>query len=393
MLKTMIERMSEIVAVERSLQRNPITAILGPRQCGKTTLARQVSARYSERAGNAIFFDCESVPDQRRLANPELVLGSLQGLVVIDEIQLIPELFSALRVLADRENRKAVFLILGSASPPLSKAVSESLAGRTEIVELSGFSLEELGPQHWRKLWVRGGFPRSFLAESDDDSEAWRDGFIRTFLERDIPLLGIRIPAAAMRRFWTMLAHFHGQTWNASELSRSMGLSDKSVRSYLDLLTGTFMIRQLQPWHENLGKRQVKAPKIYFRDTGLLHLLLGLPNESTLLGHPRVGASWEGFAAEEVLRVLSPSQAWFWSVHAGAELDLFVIIRGERWGFEFKFSEAPTITASMRTAQTDLALDQLFVVYPGSVRYPAGEGIHVLPLTEIGSLRTDRSPD
>jgi len=387
----MIERMSEIVAVERALKRNPVTAILGPRQCGKTTLARQVAARYSMRGGNAVFFDCESVPDQRRLANPELVLGALQGLVVIDEIQLIPELFSALRVLADREHRKAFFLILGSASPPLIRAVSESLAGRTEIVELSGFSLEELGPQQWRRLWVRGGFPRSFLAESDRDSEAWREGFIRTFLERDIPLLGIRIPAAAMRRFWTMLAHFHGQTWNASELSRSMGVSDKSVRSYLDLLTGTFMIRQLQPWHENLSKRQVKAPKVYFRDTGLLHSLLGLPNESTLLGHPRVGASWEGFAMEEVLRVLSPSQAWFWSVHAGAELDLLVMIRGERWGFEFKFSEAPTITASMRTALVDLALDRLFVVYAGSARYPAGERVHVLPLTELGSLGTGDS--
>jgi hypothetical protein len=267
------------------------------------------------------------------------------------------------------------------------RAASESLAGRAEFVELSGFSLEEVGDDAGRRLWIRGGFPRSFLAATEEDSRAWREDFIRTFLERDIPQLGISIPAPALRRFWTMLAHYHGQTWNASELARSMGFTDKTLRSWLDILTETFMIRQLQPWHENIAKRQVKAPKLYFRDSGLLHRLLDLPDETALLGHPKVGASWEGFALEEVLRRLHPFQSFFWSVHQGAELDLLVMRDGQRWGFEFKFSEAPAITPSMKTAALDLKLDRLFIVYPGKDAYPVAEGIEVLPLGEIGKLR------
>lgn len=255
--------------------------------------------------------------DQRRLQNPELVLGALHGLVVIDEIQEQPELFQVLRVLVDRPEHQSRFLILESASPTLIKAASETLAGRVEYIELNGFDLLETGTENWEPLWLRGGFPRSFLATSDADSQAWREGFIRTFLERDIPQLGINIPAMAMRRFWTMLAHYHAQTWNASEISRSLGISDKTARSYLDILTGTFMIRQLQPWFENLGKRQVKSPKIYFRDTGLLHSLLGVPDKHSLLGHPKVGASWESFAMEQAIQILNPAEVYFLGNHAG----------------------------------------------------------------------------
>jgi uncharacterized protein len=299
----------------------------------------------------------------------------------------MPDLFTVLRVLVDRLDNAVRFLILGSASPALIRNVSETLAGRVEFIELSGFDLQETGGDAWEQLWLRGGFPRSYLATSDEDSVAWRDGFIRTFLERDIPQLGIMIPTVAMRRFWTMLAHYHGQTWNASELGRSMGLSDKTVRSYLDILTGTFMVRQLQPWYENIGKRQVKAPKIYLRDSGLLHCLLNLPNRHSLLGHPRVGASWEGFALEQVLRFVRPSEAFFWATHNGAELDLFFELHGRRYAVEVKFSEAPTVTRSMRTALDSLRLDHLWIVHPGCHRYPVHEQITVWPLREVAHLR------
>ena len=287
----MIQRTLYLEQLSSAVRRSPVTALLGPRQCGKTTLARL----FSE-GKQATHFDLESQPDLQRLQNPELMLATLEGLVVLDEIQLMPQLFGVLRVLVDSPENRVRFLILGSASPEIVKNVSETLAGRVEFVELSGFDIAETGADAWEKLWVRGGFPWSFLAGSDEDSLSWREGFVRTFLERDIPQLGITIPPAGMRRFWTMLAHYHGQTWNASELARSMGLSDKTVRAYLDILTGTFMIRQLQPWYENIGKRQVKAPKIYFRDAGLLHTLLGLADLHSLLAHPRVGSSWEGFA-------------------------------------------------------------------------------------------------
>jgi len=328
----------------------------------------------------------ESVADRRRLQNPDLALAELSGLVILDEIQSAPELFPVLRGLADRPGRNARFLILGSASPHIIRHASETLAGRVEFIELSGFDLSETGQEAMNKLWLRGGFPRSFLADSDEDSLVWREGFVRTFLERDIPQLGFRMPATAMRRFWTMLAHYHGQTWNASELSRSLGLSDKTLRGYLDILTGTYMVRQLQPWFENLGKRQVKAPKIYFRDSGLLHHLLDIPTRHHLLGHPRVGASWEGFALEEVLRTFEPSQPYFWSTHSGAELDLVFMHKGKRLGFEFKFTEAPKLTASMRTATTDLRLDHLWVVHSGQHRFAMEQDITAIPLPQVAAI-------
>jgi predicted AAA+ superfamily ATPase len=377
----MIARLSYLEQLTTAVRRSPVTALLGPRQCGKTTLARLFGA-----GRQAIHFDLESQPDQRRLQNPELILGSFQGLVILDEIQVMPELFNVLRVLVDRPETQARFLILGSASPDIIRNVSETLAGRVELVELAGFDLRETGADTWEHLWLRGGFPRSFLAASDEDSLAWREGFIRTFLERDIPQLGIRIPVAAMRRFWTMLAHHHGQIWNASELARAMGLSDKTVRSYLDILTGTFMIRQLQPWYENIGKRQVKAPKVYLRDSGVLHSLLSLPNLHALMGHPRVGASWEGFALEQVLLTLKPSEAFFWATHSGAAIDLFFLAQGRRCGVEVRFNEAPHVTRSMRIALDDLVLDHLWIIYPGQHAYPVHEQITVWPLREVAAL-------
>lgn len=375
------DRSGRLSEIEAALRRSPVTAILGPRQCGKTTLARQLARRHG-----AVYFDLESPGDLRRLENPDMVLGRERRLVVLDEIQARPELFNVLRVLVDRPVRPPRFLVLGSASPTLVRGVSETLAGRIEFVELSGFDLAEAGADSWERLWIRGGFPRAYLARSSGDSVRWREGFIRTFLERDIPQLGITIPATAMRRFWTMLAHYHGQTWNGSELARSMGLSDKTVRTYLDILTGTFMVRQLQPWHANIGKRQIKAPKIFLRDSGILHSLLDLHDRRALLGHPGVGASWEGFAIEQVLAAVRPSEAYYWGTHGGAELDLFFIVNGRRYGVEVKFSEAPASTRSMRTAIDDLALDHLWVVYPGRHRYPVDERTTAWPLESVGEL-------
>jgi uncharacterized protein len=377
----MIDRPEYLERLSSAIRRSPVTALLGPRQCGKTTLARA----FAKHRG-ASFFDLESLPDRQRLQNPYLALAGLQGLVVLDEIQTMPELFNVLRVLADRPEVPARFLILGSASPSVIKRVSESLAGRVEFIELSGFDMLETGSKNWQKLWLRGGFPRSYLAESEEDSLAWREGFIRTYLERDIPQLGITIPAVAMRRFWTMLAHYHGQPWNASELARAMGLSDKTVRAYLDILAGTFMVRLLQPWHENIGKRQVKAPRVYVRDSGLLHSLLGLPDASSLLGHPKAGASWEGFALEEILTLLRFPEAYFWTVYSGPEIDLFVPMKGRRFGFEIKLNEAPKVTASMKSALRDLHLDHLWVIYPGFQAYPVDEKITVWPLQEVVQL-------
>jgi predicted AAA+ superfamily ATPase len=378
---TVVNRPKYLELLTTALQRSPITALLGPRQCGKTTLARTFA-----KGRDAAIFDLESQSDLMRLQNPELMLGSMKKLVIIDEIQERPELFQILRVLVDRPENLARFLILGSASPDIVKKAYESLAGRVEFVELAGFGLPELGAEKMDKLWVRGGFPRSFLSGSDEDSMAWREGFIRTFLTRDIPHLGIAIPPETMRRFWTMLAHYHSQTWNASELARSMGLSDKTVRSYLDILTGTFMIRQLLPWYENIGKRQVKAPKIYFRDPGILHSLLDLPDLHKLSGHPRVGASWEGFALEQTLQIIRPSQAYYWATHSGAELDLLFMREGQRFGMEFKYSEAPKISKSMHIALETLHLDHLWVVHPGKHAYPVEERISVLPLQGLVSL-------
>jgi len=381
-----IQRPAFLSRLEIAVARSPITALLGPRQCGKTTLARLFAT-----GKDATHFDVESNADQRRLQNPELALASLSNLVVLDEIQARPDLFPVLRGLADRPRSKTRFLILGSASPHIVRHASETLAGRVEFVEISGFDLSEAGHKRQDVLWLRGGLPRSFLAKSDQDSFAWREGFVRTYLERDIPQLGFTIPVVAMRRFWTMLAHYHGQTWNASEIGRAMGLSDKTVRGYLDILSGTFMVRQLQPWFENLGKRQVKAPKLYFQDTGLLHHLLDIDDRHTLLGHPKVGASWEGFALEQVLRAFVPSQPYFWSTHGGAELDLLFVHKGNRLGFEFKFNEAPAMTASMKHAQSDLKLAHLWVVHPGAHAFPMDENITAIPLGQVHALAGNAS--
>jgi uncharacterized protein len=288
-----------------------------------------------------------------------------------------------LRVVVDKPDNKCKFLILGSASPHIIKNASETLAGRVEFVDMSGFDLDELGTSAAQQLWTRGGFPRSYLANTDQDAMSWREGFIRTFLQRDIPQLGINIPYAAMRRFWTMLTHYHGQIWNASRIGSSMGINDKTARSYLDILTDTYMIRQLQPWHENISKRQVKSPKIYFRDSGILHSLLDLEDFQAITGHPMLGASWEGFAMEQVLRLIQPSQAYFWATYSHAELDLFFIINGKRYGIEFKFNEAPEKTKSMTIAAETLKLDKLFIIYPGEKSWPISDLVSIQPLSKI----------
>ncbi len=332
---------------------------------------------------DSTYFDLESTADNMRLQNPEYVLGGLQGLVVIDEIQTRPDLFALLRVLADRPEQKARFLILGSAAPALIKNASESLAGRIEFVDLHGFDLSEVGPDNWEMLWLRGGFPRSYLAANEGDSMAWREGLIQTCLQRDLPELGIRIPSPAIRRFWTMLAHYHGKTWNASKLGRSLGVSDKTVCGYLDVLTKTFMVRQLQPWHVNVGKRQVKAPKIYLRDTGLLHALLRLTDRNALLGHPMAGFSWEGFAMEQIMRMAgNPQDAYYWATYGGAELDLLMLRNGQWYGVEFKFSDAPSVTRSMRVAMEDLKLKKLWIIAPAASSYALAPGIDVCTLND-----------
>lgn len=316
----MIQRPQVQQAIQRALAANPICALLGPRQCGKTTLARQVAGRRA-----AHFFDLETATGKAQLAHPELTLEPLAGLVVIDEIQRQPDLFTLLRPLADRPRSRARFLILGSAAPDVVRGVSESLAGRVGFVDLTGLNLGEVGPKNWRRLWLRGGFPRSYLARSDAASLDWRRDFIRTFLERDIPQLGVRIPGQALQRFWMMVAHVHGQIWNGADLARSLGVSEHTVRGYVDLLTGTFMLRQLQPWFANIAKRQYKSPKVYVRDSGLLHALWGAATATDLAGYPKFGASWEGFALEQILAVTGRDQAYYWGTHAGAELDLLLV--------------------------------------------------------------------
>ena len=373
----MLPRPDRLVALQKALARAPVVALLGPRQCGKTTLARQLIDSASVN-----YFDLEDPISLARLDEPLTTLQDLHGTVVIDEVQRRPELFPLLRVLADRPGILARFLILGSASPPLLRQSSESLAGRFEILEMEGFSLAEVGLGQADALWLRGGFPRSFLAGSDGDSLIWRRNFIRTLLEGDLPQLGVRVPAASLQRFWTMLAHFHGQLWNGSELGRSLGVNQTTCRRYLDLLVGVYMVRLLQPWHANLLKRQVKAPKIYFRDSGLLHQLLQIPDQDSLLCHPRLGASWEGFVIEQLLEAWKPDGAWFWATHGGAELDLLVQIGGRRIGVEIKRADAPRLSASMRQALVDLELDQLLVVCPGERGYRLHERARVVSLAE-----------
>lgn len=364
-----------------ALERNPVALLVGPRQCGKSTLARELQP-----AGAVHFFDLEDPAAAAALMQPMTTLRSLSGLVVLDEAQRQPELFPVLRVLADRPQAPAKFLVLGSATPELSRQSAESLAGRVEVVELRGFDLGEVGLDAMESLWTRGGFPRSFLAASDLDSYRWRQNFLATFLERDLGVLGFGMAPAAMRRFWTMLSHYHGQIWNGAEIAAAMGVSPHTTRKYLDTLQQTFMVRVLQPWHENLGKRLVKSPKVYLRDSGLFHALQGIQDASQLLMHPKLGASWEGFALEEVLRAFQPDQAWYYAVHAGSELDLFFLHRGRRVGVELKREDAPRLTKSMRVAWQDLRLDRLFVVHPGDRRYALDDGVECVPLRMVGEL-------
>lgn len=377
-----IQRVREIKTLRERLKSNPVVALLGPRQCGKTTLARQLARKLAN--SRIHFFDCEDHRDIARLDNPMITLEPCRGTVVIDEIQRRPELFSALRVLVDK-NPARRFLILGSASRDLISQGSETLAGRISFVELGGFGLHDIKRQDYGKLWIRGSFPRSFLARNEKVSMQWREDFIRTFLERDIPNLGISIPAQMMRRFWMMLSHYHGQLFNASELGRSFGIADTTVKRYLELLSGTFVIRQLQPWFYNTKKRLIKRPKIYFRDSGLLHAFMAINSESELMKHPRLGASWEGFALEQVLTCLNlrEEEAFFWAVHTGAELDLVFIRHGRLCGVEVKYNEAPTVTRSMLSALSELNLAHLFVVYPGGDVYPLEKKITAVGLWQL----------
>jgi predicted AAA+ superfamily ATPase len=378
----MLPRPALEAAIHSALRRARGVVLVGPRQSGKSTLAQTFVPRES-----ANYFDLEYPPHERRLAEPVLALEALRGLVVIDEVQRRPDLFPLLRVLMDRSDAPGQFLLLGSASPSLARQAGESLLGRVEVIEVGGFDLTEVAPPStpWRgdvanRLWLRGGFPRSWLAATDEDSFAWRQQAIAQHVQTDLPQFDLNVSAPGMLRFWTMLAHYHGQVWSAADPARSLGVSEPTVRRYLDILTQTMMVRQLQPWHENLGKRQVKSPKVYFRDTGLLHALMDVRSARDLATNPRAGASWEGFALEQVLRVARPQQAFFWATHQGAELDLLMLQGAQRIGVEFKRADAPGVTPSMRIAMEDLKLDALYVVYPGEHRYALGPRMEAVPL-------------
>ena len=369
-----LPRPRELEAVRARLRRAPITALLGPRQCGKTTLAQSLKAEH--------FFDLEDPRSLARLDEPQTALEGLTGIVVIDEVQRKPDLFPLLRVLADRQ-QETRYLLLGSASPELVKEVSESLAGRVAYHDLGPLSIDETGVREWRRLWLRGGFPRSYLSEDETTSALWREDFIRSHLERDIPALGISIPAETLRRFWVMVSHYHGQTLNLSELGRSFGVSDHTVRRYLEILSGTFMIRLLPPWHANVGKRLVKAPKLYIRDSGLFHALHSIATPVQLESNPKLGASWEGFAMEQAIRLMDVTHPYFWRTHTGAELDLVWQAHGGLWGMEFKYQDAPRMTRSIRAVMRDLPLQHLWIVYPGPDRYRLDDAVSVLPVAEL----------
>ncbi len=373
-----VARPEDLEAVTRLMTAFPVTAILGPRQCGKTTLARAFNADHS--------FDLENPRDLARLEQPQLALEDLRGLIVIDEIQRLPHLFPLLRYLVDRGVDQR-YLILGSASRDLIQQGSETLAGRIAFHQLGGFRLSDIGVENATTLWLRGGLPRSFLAATDETSLVWRRQYISTFLERDIPQLGFTIPARTLRRFWTMLSHYHGQLLNYSELARSFGVSDMTVRRYCEILEGAFMVRLLAPWAANVGKRVVRRPKLYLRDSGVLHALMSLESMDQLLSSPKLGASWEGFALECICRVLGreEQEMYFWRTHAGAELDLFWQWGGRSWGVECKYQDAPRMTRSMKAALEDLDLAGLWVVYPGHTSYRLAENVRVLPLRDIGA--------
>lgn len=374
----MLNRAFYLDRISSALKRSRIVALLGPRQCGKTTLARQLMSAASHN-----YFDLEDPVSLRRLEAPMLALEALRGLVVIDEIQRRPDLFELLRVLADRRPLPARFLILGSASPALRRQSSESLAGRMETIELSPFSLRELPVADGLRHWLRGGFPLSFLARTNKNAFVWLQSFAHTFLHHDLAQMGFGVTPVLLERFWRMLTHYHGQIWNAAPFARSLGLNESTIRRYLDVLTDVFLIRQLQPWHENLIKRQVKAPKVYFRDSGVLHFLLGIRSIEDLQSHPRLGASYEGYVIEELLRFEQYEEAYFWATHSGAELDLLLIRGGRRYGYEIKRADAPGLTASMRVALEDLKLHRLTVCYPGRRSYKLAHNVTVIPTIEV----------
>lgn len=362
----------------QSMAVNPITAILGPRQCGKTTIARKLAADNP-----SVFFDLEDPDDFELLrSSAKQILSQQTGLVVIDEVQRLPEIFPLLRVLADQPDTNRKFLLLGSASPELMRNSSETLAGRIGFVDLTGFQLDEVGIENLSPLWMRGGFPRSYLTDDDRQSYQWRQDFIRTFLERDLNLLGFNLSAPMIRRFWIMLAHYHGQIWKASDFARSLGVSEPTVKSWFDILTGAYMVRQVQPWFENLQKRQVKAPKIFIRDSGLLHALLSLPN-AEIQTSPKLGASWEGFVIEQIISKLKTRDYFYWRTHAGLELDLMILKNGKRLGFEIKYSDTPKVTRSMRQIVDDLKLDCFYLVYQGKHNLELEDKIRLLPISDI----------
>lgn len=384
----MIDRKHEVKKLISLLKRYRVVGIIGARQVGKTTLARSL---LKHMRSASTYYDLENPEDLARLADPMLALKGLKGLVVIDEIQRFPELFPILRVLVDRPKASTRFLVLGSASPELLRQGSESLAGRIVYHELGGFSLDEVGMKNHQRLWLRGGFPRSYLASSDAVSEEWRRGFIRTFLERDLPQMGITIRSTTMHRFWSMLSHYHGQVWNASEFGRSFGVADTTVRNYLDLLASALVVRQILPWHENISKRQVKSPKVYIADSGLLHTLLSIKTRSDLERHPKIGASWEGFVIEQVIRWMGfrKEDCFFWATHAGAELDLLVVRGRDRLGFEVKLTSSPRVTPSMRSALSDLKLQRLYVIHSGEETFQLDRNIQALALPRLlGDLKS-----
>lgn len=374
----MIKRKKITDGITEALNRGRIVSLLGPRQCGKTTLARQFA-----KPGSLSYLDLEDPIDSAKLVEPQNTLQNLKGTVVIDEVQRQPELFPLLRVLADRDPLPAKFLILGSASPNLVKHASESLAGRVERIQISGFSLDEVGQTKTEDLWLRGGLPRSFLSDTDKDAFIWLNEYIQSFVERDLPSHGVSLPPTTLLRFWTMLAHYHGQVFNASEIARSLGISVMTVSRYLDVLTGVFMIRQVQPWIANIKKRQVKSPKIYFNDTGILHALLGIRSSKDLFRHPKYGASWEGFVLEEVIRSVDPHETYFWATHQGAEIDLVFNKGGKMYGLEIKRQDAPRMTPSIKHALEDLKLERIAVIYPGKRRYSVHKQVDVVPFDEI----------
>lgn len=377
---SLISRPGYLRQLEQAFKISPVVGLLGPRQCGKTTLARMYAGDREH-----TFFDLEHTSDRARLVAPLLTLGNLHGLVVIDEIRRMPGLFETLRVLVDDPKSEARFLVLGSASPRLMKGASESLAGRIAFVDLSGFNLGEVGPLNLPALWNRGGFPRAYLAAGDSDAFQWRDNFIRTFLERDIPQLGISIPAETLRRFWTMVAHYHGRVWNAAAFARSLGAAEATARNYLDILSGAYMVRQLQPWYANVKKRQVKSPKVYIRDSGVLHALLSLETSDDVTSHPVLAPSWEGFVIEEIAAITRTRDLYFWATHAGAELDLLMFKKGKAFGFEIKYTDAPRTAKSMRIAIADLGLEHLYIVYPGTQTFLLDDKISALSIYDLPS--------